>query len=252
MAKYIITSPDGKKYQVTAPDNATQDQVLAYAQSQHVARGGAHAANGPWNNYASPKQANPFDQFDAPAPPPGLVIEQGVPAPPPGFRLQAAQSAHAGPWTKYRAQGQTAADGVSRDALSDQYYRARLEGRTDDANAMLQGLQAHGWTPNAPNAQQREALFQQTNAQNVASQPAIQTALQGVGQAFVNSGRGLAQLVGLESPQDVQESLGKQVPFPPRLGRPEEFASMVQTIFENGYLNGETIRLDGAIRMQPK
>jgi NAD(P)-dependent dehydrogenase (short-subunit alcohol dehydrogenase family) len=53
-------------------------------------------------------------------------------------------------------------------------------------------------------------------------------------------------------PQDVQDSLGKQVPFPPRLGRPEEFASMVQTIFENGYLNGETIRLDGAIRMQPK
>jgi len=53
-------------------------------------------------------------------------------------------------------------------------------------------------------------------------------------------------------PQDVQDSLGKQVPFPPRLGRPEEFASMVQTIAENSYLNGETIRLDGAIRMQPK
>ena len=53
-------------------------------------------------------------------------------------------------------------------------------------------------------------------------------------------------------PQDVQDSLGRQVPFPPRLGRPEEFASMVQTIVENGYLNGETIRLDGAIRMQPK
>jgi NAD(P)-dependent dehydrogenase (short-subunit alcohol dehydrogenase family) len=53
-------------------------------------------------------------------------------------------------------------------------------------------------------------------------------------------------------PQDVQDSLGKQVPFPPRLGRPEEFASMVQTIVENSYLNGETIRLDGAIRMQPK
>ena len=53
-------------------------------------------------------------------------------------------------------------------------------------------------------------------------------------------------------PQDVQDSLGKQVPFPPRLGRPEEFAAMVQTIFENAYLNGETIRLDGAIRMQPK
>src|SRR5690348_13389302 len=95
---------------------------------------------------------------------------------------QAQQPAQSGPWAKYGTQDQTSADGVSRDALSDQYYRAKLEGRTDDANAMLQGLRAHGWTPNAPNAQQQEALFQQTNAQNVASQPAIQTALQGVGQ----------------------------------------------------------------------
>jgi NAD(P)-dependent dehydrogenase (short-subunit alcohol dehydrogenase family) len=53
-------------------------------------------------------------------------------------------------------------------------------------------------------------------------------------------------------PQDVQDSLGKQVPFPSRLGKPEEFAALVQTIFEVAYLNGETIRLDGAIRMQPK
>ena len=53
-------------------------------------------------------------------------------------------------------------------------------------------------------------------------------------------------------PQEVQDSLGKQVPFPPRLGRPEEFAAVVQTIFEVTYLNGESIRLDGAIRMQPK
>ena len=53
-------------------------------------------------------------------------------------------------------------------------------------------------------------------------------------------------------PPEVQDSLGKQVPFPPRLGRPEEFAALVQTIFEVPYLNGETIRLDGAIRMQPK
>jgi NAD(P)-dependent dehydrogenase (short-subunit alcohol dehydrogenase family) len=53
-------------------------------------------------------------------------------------------------------------------------------------------------------------------------------------------------------PQDVQDSLGKQVPFSSRLGRPEEFAALVQTIFEVPYLNGETIRLDGAIRMQPK
>jgi NAD(P)-dependent dehydrogenase (short-subunit alcohol dehydrogenase family) len=52
--------------------------------------------------------------------------------------------------------------------------------------------------------------------------------------------------------EDVQKSLGEQVPFPPRLGKPEEFAAMVQAIFEVAYLNGETIRLDGAIRMQPK
>ncbi|HEU4589968.1 MAG TPA: SDR family NAD(P)-dependent oxidoreductase [Steroidobacteraceae bacterium] len=61
---------------------------------------------------------------------------------------------------------------------------------------------------------------------------------------------GTPMLAGM--PQEVQESLGKQVPFPPRLGRPEEFAAMVQTIVENAYLNGATIRLDGAIRMQPK
>ncbi len=53
-------------------------------------------------------------------------------------------------------------------------------------------------------------------------------------------------------PQEVQDSLGRQVPFPARLGRPEEFARLVQAIFEIAMLNGETIRLDGAIRMQPK
>jgi NAD(P)-dependent dehydrogenase (short-subunit alcohol dehydrogenase family) len=53
-------------------------------------------------------------------------------------------------------------------------------------------------------------------------------------------------------PPDVQESLGKQVPFPQRLGKPEEFAQLVATVFEIPMLNGETIRLDGAIRMQPR
>jgi NAD(P)-dependent dehydrogenase (short-subunit alcohol dehydrogenase family) len=51
---------------------------------------------------------------------------------------------------------------------------------------------------------------------------------------------------------EVQQSLAAQVPFPPRLGKPEEFASLVQQIIENPMLNGETIRLDGAIRMQPR
>ena len=57
-------------------------------------------------------------------------------------------------------------------------------------------------------------------------------------------------LAGL--PQAAQDSLGEQVPYPARLGRPDEYASLVQQIVENGYLNGETIRLDGAIRLAPK
>jgi NAD(P)-dependent dehydrogenase (short-subunit alcohol dehydrogenase family) len=53
-------------------------------------------------------------------------------------------------------------------------------------------------------------------------------------------------------PPEAQESLGKQVPFPPRLGRPPEYASLVRQVVENSMLNGETIRLDGAIRMAPR
>jgi NAD(P)-dependent dehydrogenase (short-subunit alcohol dehydrogenase family) len=56
----------------------------------------------------------------------------------------------------------------------------------------------------------------------------------------------------LGMPKDVQEALGKQVPFPPRLGKPVEYAALVRHIVENEMLNGETIRLDGAIRMAPK
>jgi NAD(P)-dependent dehydrogenase (short-subunit alcohol dehydrogenase family) len=57
-------------------------------------------------------------------------------------------------------------------------------------------------------------------------------------------------LAGL--PVEVQESLGRQVPFPSRLGRPAEYAALVRHICENEMLNGETIRLDGAIRMAPR
>jgi NAD(P)-dependent dehydrogenase (short-subunit alcohol dehydrogenase family) len=53
-------------------------------------------------------------------------------------------------------------------------------------------------------------------------------------------------------PQDVQDSLGKQVPFPSRLGRPSEYANLAKHIIENQMLNGEVIRLDGAIRMNSK
>jgi NAD(P)-dependent dehydrogenase (short-subunit alcohol dehydrogenase family) len=53
-------------------------------------------------------------------------------------------------------------------------------------------------------------------------------------------------------PQEVQDSLGAAVPFPPRLGDPSEYAALALHIVENQMLNGETIRLDGAIRMAPK
>ncbi|OIQ96550.1 3-alpha-(or 20-beta)-hydroxysteroid dehydrogenase [mine drainage metagenome] len=56
----------------------------------------------------------------------------------------------------------------------------------------------------------------------------------------------------LGMPQEVQEALGKMVPFPQRLGKPAEYAALVRQIVENEMLNGEVIRLDGAIRMAPK
>jgi NAD(P)-dependent dehydrogenase (short-subunit alcohol dehydrogenase family) len=61
---------------------------------------------------------------------------------------------------------------------------------------------------------------------------------------------GTPMMAGL--PQEAQDSLGRQVPFPPRLGRPEEYAELVAAIVTNRMLNGETIRIDGAIRMSPK
>lgn len=53
-------------------------------------------------------------------------------------------------------------------------------------------------------------------------------------------------------PQEVQDSLGKQTPFPSRLGKPEEYAQLAQAIITNPMLNGEVIRIDGAIRMPPR
>jgi NAD(P)-dependent dehydrogenase (short-subunit alcohol dehydrogenase family) len=61
---------------------------------------------------------------------------------------------------------------------------------------------------------------------------------------------GTPMLRGL--PQEVQDSLGASVPFPKRLGEPREFAALVMHCIRNGYLNGEVIRLDGALRMAPR
>ena len=53
-------------------------------------------------------------------------------------------------------------------------------------------------------------------------------------------------------PEPARKALGAQIPFPPRLGRPAEYALLARQIVENGMLNGETIRLDGALRMAPR
>ena len=54
------------------------------------------------------------------------------------------------------------------------------------------------------------------------------------------------------APQQVKDALSAQVPFPKRLGRPDEFAHLAHTMITNGYFNGEDVRLDGAIRMAPR
>jgi hypothetical protein len=53
-------------------------------------------------------------------------------------------------------------------------------------------------------------------------------------------------------PHEARQSLGAKVPFPPRLGHPDEYGRLVREIVENTMLNGEVIRLDGAIRLAPK
>jgi NAD(P)-dependent dehydrogenase (short-subunit alcohol dehydrogenase family) len=56
----------------------------------------------------------------------------------------------------------------------------------------------------------------------------------------------------LGAPQTMLDSLGAMVPFPKRLGHPDEYASLALEMIRNAYFNGETVRLDGAIRMQPR
>lgn len=55
-----------------------------------------------------------------------------------------------------------------------------------------------------------------------------------------------------ELPQEAQEALGASIPFPPRLGKPHEFAALVETCITNTYLNAETIRIDGGVRLTPR
>lgn len=80
---------------------------------------------------------------------------------------------------------------------------------------------------------------------------ARELAAHGIRVATVAPGLFLTPMAG-GLPDAVVEALGKSVPFPPRLGNPPEYALLIQQIIENPYINGETIRLDGALRMAPK
>ncbi|HWW21240.1 MAG TPA: 3-hydroxyacyl-CoA dehydrogenase [Steroidobacteraceae bacterium] len=132
-------------------------------------------------------------------------------------------------------------------------------------------LAAHGMSSQAPNADGERGVL--INTASVAAydgqigQPAYAASKAGVvgltlpvarelarfGIRCVTIAPGLFATPMMESlPPEVKEVLGKQVPFPARLGRPHEYALLVQQIIENPMLNGETIRLDGALRMPPK
>ena len=77
--------------------------------------------------------------------------------------------------------------------------------------------------------------------------------LAGLGIRVMTIAPGLFLTPMMESmPQEKRDQLGRQVPFPPRLGQPAEYAQLVESIIANPMLNGETIRLDGAIRMAPR
>ena len=110
-------------------------------------------------------------------------------------------------------------------------------------------------------AGKRALILGVANDHSIAWGIAREFAAQGATLGFTYQGEGferrvvpLAASLGsdLVMPADVQESLGKMVPFPPRMGRPAEYAALVRHIVENVYLNGEVIRLDGAIRMGAK
>ncbi len=115
------------------------------------------------------------------------------------------------------------------------------------------GLLIHTASVAAYEGQIGQVAYAATKAAIVGMTLPIARELAGLGIRCVSIAPGIFMTPMLASvSKEVQESLGAQVPFPPRLGRPEEFARLVQSIIEISTLNGEVIRLDGAIRMQPR
>lgn len=132
-------------------------------------------------------------------------------------------------------------------------------------------LAAHAMTANAPDPEGQRGVIVVTASvaafEGQVGQAAYASSKGGVAALVLPAARELARdgirVVGIAPgifetpmmaglPEAARQSLGQQVPFPPRLGRPAEYASLVQHIFSNPMLNGTVIRLDGAIRMAPR
>ena len=129
---------------------------------------------------------------------------------------------------------------------------ARLAGNEPDAGGE-RGVIVNTASVAAYEGQIGQAAYAASKGGVVALTLPVARELAGSGIRVVTVAPGIFETPMLAAlPEDARRSLGEQVPFPPRLGRPEEYAALVAHIFENGMLNGETIRLDGAIRMAPK
>jgi NAD(P)-dependent dehydrogenase (short-subunit alcohol dehydrogenase family) len=128
--------------------------------------------------------------------------------------------------------------------------RARAEGRAPDQEA---GVLINTASVAAFDGQIGQAAYSASKGGIVGMTLPIARDLAQEGIRVVTIAPGLFDTPLLRGlPEAAKESLGRQVPFPPRLGRPEEYAALVRAIIENPMLNGEVIRLDGAIRMTPR
>ena len=136
--------------------------------------------------------------------------------------------------------------------LCDKAAAARMQHNTPGADGE-RGLLIHTSSVAAFEGQIGQAAYSATKAGVAGMTLPIARELARFGIRCVSIAPGIFHTPMMDAmPQDAQASLAAQVPFPARLGRPEEFAQLVASVFEIPMLNGETIRLDGAIRMQPK
>jgi NAD(P)-dependent dehydrogenase (short-subunit alcohol dehydrogenase family) len=136
--------------------------------------------------------------------------------------------------------------------LCDKAAAAQMQNNTPGPDGE-RGLLIHTSSVAAFEGQIGQAAYSATKAAVAGMTLPIARELARFGIRCVSIAPGIFHTPMMDSlPADAQASLAAQVPFPARLGRPEEFAQLVASVCEINMLNGETIRLDGAIRMQPK